>query len=381
MDKKILLVVYDENDYLKNVLVALTLKFSIVIYFHRQMHEGKRQKAIVKLLKRNKITAYFMHTAKSAKLFTELFRKYPTAAVDVTNNNYLTLRLFEKAILNQSAIYYYDNSDNTVKDYRQQEAVEEATYKLTIADFITLSGAKIDKQLHLGPEFAQSTDLEILKSVFEKSITAYPAFINYMSSLAQLLAGKGNELILSEAESARVKTNKFYPLLQEFGIINCHEQTFSVKNDYFRALIANGGAWLENYLCIILKESQLFDECAMSTVINFKSPHSKEPVTCEIDLLVLKDNYLLFISCKSNKVDTAALNEIKLHDYFFGNHSSNAVVCTVEDLNIKNQNVYRKAIELGVSVIDFTSLAKHDAAKQVLNIIDRKYQYEKVKGS
>ena len=116
----------------------------------------------------------------------------------------------------------------------------------------------------------------------------------------------------------------------------------------------------------------------MSNTIEFSRAQWRYPVTCEIDCLVLKNNELLFISIKSNKVDKDALNEIKVHNVMFGNSQSKAVICSNNDLSQEKPSVYAKAEELKVYVIDNTSFKKDRLAQDILSIIDQSYQYERI---
>ena len=84
-------------------------------------------------------------------------------------------------------------------------------------------------------------------------------------------------------------------------------------------MISVAGAFLENYLYLKLDESGLFDDIKMSAVIDFSDDKYAYPVRCEIDCLIIKDNRLLFVSCKSSKADATTLNEIYVHNHRFGN--------------------------------------------------------------
>ena len=143
-------------------------------------------------------------------------------------------------------------------------------------------------------------------------------------------------------------------------------------------MINASGTFLESYLYYTLLDSKLFDDVVMSSVIDFSSKKNRYQVVCEIDCMIIKDNRLLFVSCKSNKVETPSLNEIKMHNYTFGNKLSNSVLCTLDDLNIKSPSIYAKAKELEVAVIDTTSFVNKTVAKDFLSIIEGTYQFEKL---
>ena len=93
----------------------------------------------------------------------------------------------------------------------------------------------------------------------------------------------------------------------------------------------------------------------------------------------MKDNHLGLVSCKSNKVDTDAINEIKVHNTVFGNHLSKAVIFTAEDMNIKNPAIFKKAQELDVRVIAITAIKNHAVPLVMNKIFNDTYEYERVR--
>lgn len=377
-DLKIMFSIYDDRDYLNNVIVPLTLGYQKVIYFHRDKISENRKYATIDVLNKHDIDAYFVKLEKGEQQILDTFDKYQEADIDVSTNRYLTLYIFEKAINSKRKIYYYDSHENIVKDYRLHIPVKETTASLTIKELIELGGGKLEQNMHALPNMENKEDVEAVKNIVYSSINKYTKFVNYVSYIAQLISKANGTIHLNAYERDKVVLNGIYSIMNRNGVLWLREDVLMIKNRYFRKLLTNAGAWLETYLYITFVESGLFDECAMSSIINFKKREDIYPITCEIDLMLLKDNYLLFISCKSNKVDTPALNEIKLHNYFFGNRISNAMVCTVEDLNIKNPTVYQKAIELGVAVIDFTAIQRKTVAEETLALINNDYEYERI---
>ena len=116
----------------------------------------------------------------------------------------------------------------------------------------------------------------------------------------------------------------------------------------------------------------------MSSTIEFNDEKWKYPVSCEIDCLVLKDNNLLFVSIKSNKVEKDDLNEIKVHNVVFGNRQSSPVICINSDLSNKKPSIYAKAEELGVYVIDSSSFQRGEMVDKFISIMEGTYEYEKI---
>ena len=116
----------------------------------------------------------------------------------------------------------------------------------------------------------------------------------------------------------------------------------------------------------------------MSTVIDFSDERYSYPVRCEIDCLIIKDNKLLFVSCKSNKADTEALNEIYVHNHHFGNVLSLPVLCVCEEMDRKYPSTYAKGEELGVYLVDRSSFLDHEICEVFESILNDTYVYDDV---
>ena len=116
----------------------------------------------------------------------------------------------------------------------------------------------------------------------------------------------------------------------------------------------------------------------MSVIIDFSDEKYSHPVRCEIDCLVIKDNQLLFCSCKSSKATTDDLNEIFVHNRMFGNSRSKAVMFVGEELDRRYPSIYAKSIELGIYVVDKSSLLNKGAAAIFMEICEGTYKYDQL---
>ncbi len=374
--KDCLLKVYDEKNYLANVLVPLSYRFKRVVFFSRKRANEKRYQAIRKLLERHQIKMEFVIVQKE-KIIDEYLNQNPAAVIDVSGNKYLGLYLFEKSITSKRAILYYDDQENVIKDYRSHRALADEVYHLGIRDIIALSGADFESNMHKLPRKA---DFSTIKALMQEMKEHYPSFTHLIGSLAQVIAKEEDDKIyLDPKRQSAFKSDISFSLLEKYGILAIENNCLIIKKESFRPLLINAGAWLEAYLYIICKESGLFEEGAMSVVIDFRGSDKKYPITCEIDLILLKNNRLLLVSCKSNKVDAASVNEICLHNYVLGNNLSTAMIATMEDLNVKNPTIYQKARELAVAVLDVPRLMQKDAPQVIMTCLMGEYKYEGVR--
>lgn len=373
--KQTVIKIFDEKNYLNNVLVPLSLKVNKTIFLYRGIVPEHSEQVIRLLLHKNQIMTEFVTIKEDSE--AERYVEDLDVIVDLSPRKYLTLYLFEKVLTKNNLIVYYDDEEDAIKDYRRHTVLTKDIYSLSIADLIALSGARIDYNMHDAPDLKDDDYIAKIKQVILKTHDCYPQFTNYISRLIQIIKEGKYEYRLDQPDSDRLRNNGIYPVLAENGIITIHDDDLIIKDKRFIPLLKNAGAWLESYLYIRLMEHNKLDECIMSAVIEFMPSIKRYPITCEIDLLAIKNNRLLLISCKSNKVDAYAINEICLHNYVFGNDLSKAVIATFEDLNTKNPPIYNKGRELGVAIIDQPRILSDDLDETLVAITNGKYEYER----
>ena len=376
---RILIKVYDEKSYLDNVMVPLSLKVKEVIYFYRAEPDKKRKEAIIAIFSKNKIKATFIKVVKDEEIDPYLL-KYTNAIIDVSSRKYLILYIFERIIKSDNMIVYYDNEENVIKDYRHHKRLDICIYRLNIKEIVNLSGADFRYNMHESPDINDKEFVNRFKDIIYAFKDRYSTLTNFISFMISLMTyEKDDKITLKSKNKERLRSSEVFRYFKDEHILDMKGDVLFIKDKRFKKLFYNAGAWLETYLYIMIIESGLFDECAMSAIIEFKDSDIHYPITCEIDLIALKDNHLLFVSCKSNKVDAYAVNEIRLHNYVFGNELSKAMVCTFEDLNVKNPTIYEKAKELEVAVIDYPNIVSKDLGGLILDVIKEGYRYEKVR--
>ena len=373
-----LFTVYDDKEALNNVIDVLTMDVEEVFYVYH--HDVSRHKFndIRKVLKKHgKDQVHFLNLKNDLKQIQALSAKYPDLIIDVGGGKYLSLFLFEKFLDTENQIIYYDNEENVVKDYRTHTIIHEDVYKLSIEDVLKLRGATIKESMH--KSYTDKRTKEALIATVDENMDDYASFIRYISKLNSLLTKnsyKGNRTyILSSEAISKIKTDKCFRKSTHLFTITDNKLTF--KTEGLRQMVFISGAFLENYLYVKLKDSKKFDDVMMSVVIDFSENKYKHPVNCEIDVLVLKDNKLLFISCKSSKIDTPDLNEIYVHDNVFGNVLSRPVLCVGEEINEKYPSVYAKSQQLDVYVMDKSSF-KNGIVETVESIYNNTYRYDRL---
>ena len=371
-----LIKVYDTHDYLNNVITPLSIGVDKVIFVTHDKILFKQREAMIALLREHDIEVLFFELKEDERDVNRLLEYYKDAILDISSNRYLNFYLFERAIAQDRAILYYDNRENVIKDYRAHRVYTDKLYRLTIEEMIELAGGILNPSMHEAPNISDNTLKEKIKYIVEEAIADYGNFTSFISRTMQILKGK-TKAPISKKQAASLKSSPYFSLFQDLHILEVTSSNLMI-DDRYRLLMTNVGSWLESYLYLTLKESGLFDDCVMSAAIDFSAREDVYPVVCEIDMIVALNNRLVFVSCKSNKVDTQALNEIKVHNVMFGNDMSKACIFTADDLNVNNPPIFEKAQELDVAVIDSTAIKNKAISLVMKKILEGTYSYERV---
>ena len=218
--------------------------------------------------------------------------------------------------------------------------------------------------------------IELIYKTIEYSKSNYSNFISFVSKINNLinyLDHKDNDYYLDETTIKKITSDENYRYFKDLNLFTINDNTLSFFNNDIRRIFMVSGTFLENYIYNKLVDSKLFDDVLMSCNIEFSRTQNLS-VRCELDSLAIKDNCLLFVSIKSNKVDPSDLNEIKVHNVMFGNEYSKPVICIYNELSENRPLVYAKGEELGIYIIEKNDF-ENDVANRFLEIINNSYQY------
>ena len=376
-----LIKVFDEYEYLYNVMIPLSLPFKHIVFLHRSSLncDMKVVKNATELLKSKGRTVKFLEIKEDRNDIEKLLNDSSQATIDIGGSHrYLSFYLFEKVITQDRPIIYYDMIENVIKNYRTHSVITKDLYRFSIKEMISLSGALYLENMHQTPDLNDDEMLASIKGVIEDSVEDYQAFTRYIGTLSQVLPPLEGQVILEDKQIQTITQHPLYKRLVKHHIMSVEGHELKVSKPIYRHLLKNIGSWLECYLYIEMQKSGLFDDVKMSAVIDYLERGGNCPISCEIDVVGIQNNRLILISCKSNKVETEALNEIKVHNLSFGNFLSRAAICTMDDLNVKNPIVFRKAKEYDVAIIDKTAFAHKSVALVLNKILEGTYEYEKI---
>ena len=372
-----LITVYDDKEPLNNVINELSFDVDEVFYVYH--HEVSRTSFnnISKVIRNHKdITLRFIQLEDDIKQLNEFIDD--DTIIDVGGAKYLSLLLFDMCRDRDNLIIYYDDEENTIKDYRSHSPLDIEVFKLSIEDVLTLRGGEIVSQLH--HNVTEKENKDIVVRMVESNLDDYSNFIRYMTLVNNKMSDNnylGNyEYRINKNDYAQlVSENHFNHIDELFELKN---DRISFKNKKLKDIVTVSGTFLENYLYIKLKETNYFDDIMMSVVIDFSDDKYSHPVRCEIDCLIIKDNQLLLTSCKSSRASTDDLNEIYVHNKMFGNCQSKPVIFVGEELDHRYPSIFAKGIELGIYIVDKSAILNDGVGREFKNIIEDTYEYDQL---
>lgn len=375
---KTLIKAFDEKNPYNNVVVPLSLAFDEVFFIYHNSINNQRLKACEEVLKKHHtLKVHFKKLVDDDVEIEQLLNQYPDLVIDLSTSRYLSIVMLEKVLQRDNRIVYYDDNDLCIKSYREHCEITRNIHKLNIEDLIYLQGGKLNKNLH-HPVNKKET-INIIYKTIESCADEYSAFLSFVSRINSILSRhkvQNCTYYLDEAEIKRINSDEAYHKFADIGLFHLNNQQLVFVNEEIRDLFKVSGSFLENYIYHKLMDSQYFDEVLMSAIIDFSGYERRYPIVCELDCIALKNNHLLFTSCKSNKVDSLDLCEIKVHNQMFGNDLSHPIVCTIDDLDVKSPAIYAKAKQLEVAVIDRTTFEQGNLAATFAAIINGTYTYE-----
>ena len=153
--------------------------------------------------------------------------------------------------------------------------------------------------------------------------------------------------------------------------INSSEYAFRYVSAQVGGYLREVGIWLELYLYCMMYKSGLFDYVDINAVVSWDDIDESYDTIKEIDLIASAGIGRIFISCKTGVPDNAALNEIATIARRFGGKYSIPVLATMCDLKSEAPAVFRRAVEMGVAVLDADDLYEDVLHKKLKTLCSR----------
>lgn len=131
--------------------------------------------------------------------------------------------------------------------------------------------------------------------------------------------------------------------------------SFWITDEYSREMLITTGSWLEAFLYSIAKRSAIFSEVHQGLKIDWDGKETMYNVINEIDLVLMKNEVPIFVSCKMRDVTTPAVNELEVYTEEFAGKYAQKVIATTDRMT-ENCSMYHRCRELGIKIIDITML-------------------------
>lgn len=342
-----------EEDTLSNLWIPYVHSFDAIIYLATKEIDYREIAFINKTIEKDNpinISVYELHEVGEKQLH-EILKGFLNQEiyVQITKPTTLSCKLTEYAInKNLPRVVVDVEQGNIVSLYNAQKLEKnEKPLLFSLETMISIRGAKLIK--------SQRSLVDLDDNIFQKDIIvvfniikkAHRQWAIWMQMFTKELSRQkyrkqGISLTIQQQNSPILKK------LREANILRLEKNRVHFKNDKIKKLFEDIGVWLEYYVYIQLEKTNQFNDLVVGGIIDYDGERNVNcDPTCEIDILCIKKYRNAFISCKMNKVDADALNEIKLHTLMFGNIKSKAILVTCANLSKENPMIYRKAQELG----------------------------------
>lgn len=147
-------------------------------------------------------------------------------------------------------------------------------------------------------------------------------------------------------------------LITKFSHIN-NMISFEFGNESIKKYLTDYGTCLELYTYITLCKAGVYDDVRMSVKVDWNGirPHPVE-ITNEIDVTFFCGIHPVFLSCKLSEPSSEALQELSVYKSYFGGRHSRCILVTLAVMNPQCSYSLWRAKEMGISVIDGTSIQK-----------------------
>ena len=250
---------------------------------------------------------------------------------------------------------------------------------LTLTDFIDAKGACVLGSSHSEPlESEFKNILNMCHYIFD-NLQAWKntcTFLQIAVSHMQLYELDFKSKILLTLNNGR-KISPDIEILNKFLKYNFIEDInmtkenirFKFKNNKYKQYMINFGLWLELYVYINAKMSNMFDDVRLGSVIDWNAYDGLNVVGNEIDVIIMDKSMPVFISCKLKAADTPALNELLINKKRLGGWFSKSIIVAFGNDKRSNSGTYKRARELGIDLLDMNDIKSSNFSNILVDTI------------
>ncbi|MEA4815357.1 MAG: DUF1887 family CARF protein [Lachnospiraceae bacterium] len=376
-----------DKDTIKNILAVLTLKPEKTVFLYDRELKNmnffasleKCFKAHIPNIKLEKYPVNIMDINDVYEKTIKVIKSNENCIIELTGGSELMTVAGYKAGSEMDVDLIYTDITKSEMLYINRNNKIVKTTNLTLLDFINSKGAALIGNSKAAPEPEIYEDVINMCNVLFNKLEDWKVTCSYLQTVAASF--EKEELDIKSRRVIRHKNGQMiYPdeyIMGEFqknGFIkdlsfNKNNISFSLTSSQSRQYMINYGGWLELYVYIEAKRAKMFDDILLGAMIDWNVYDGVVSAGNEIDVILSDGSTPVFISCKLREADTDALNEIWIAKRRLGGWFSKSVVVAFGSEKAKNMGTYKRACELGISVLDKEDILSRNFGERLVGCI------------
>lgn len=387
-----ILEIYDDEQ-IHNVLAITEFKPKNVVYIGTRKLKSKRIKSNIIACLRSlglETKCYFYSTDMlSLEAVTEeleaILEDFPGIVIDITGGSEVALVAIGMLAKEKNIpLMRYDRYERRYRNIFNCPIAEQliSSPHFTVQSLLRLAGGEIKDHGHLSIEsLDDSASLDIFNvwEIFKKNYRSWHKLVSFLQLASKQLPDSSSlsittsKIIYSGEKLVNCDTNLLEELSQ-IGIIKNFKETaadvsFEYKNSLMHSCLLDVGICLELFVFATALKTGEFDDVQISVVVDWDGDlEARINTVNEIDVMLVRGQVPVFISCKSGDPGVVALNEIKTLAAKFGGQDGRAVLVTMSDVRNRDPYLYQRAADMGVTIIDYTDLITDRLSKKLLTV-------------
>ena len=385
-----------DKDAIKNILAVLTLKPDKTVFLYDKELKNMEYftslercfKAHIPDIKLEKYPVNIMDIDDIYKKTIRTIKKNGECIIELTGGSELMTIAGYKAGSEMDVDLIYTDITKSEILYVNRGNISRKTVKLTLLDFINAKGAALVGNSKAAPE----------PEMFERVLDMCGVIFDNLEDWKVTCSFLQTVTAAADKESLDIKAKTFikhrngqsiYPdehIMREFqrnGFIKCLNITrnttrFSFTSQQSKQYMINYGGWLELFVYIKAKQTNAFSDIFLGAMIDWNVYDGVVAAHNEIDIILSDGSMPVFISCKLKDADTAALNEVWIAKKRLGGWFSKSIVVAFGSEKGKNTGTYKRALDLGISILDKADILSPDFGDRLVGCI-RSYDLIKFK--
>lgn len=381
------LIAYYDKDVLKNIVSPLTLHPDKVVFLYDSgIQDMTVFRSLETCFRRHipyvTLEKYPVDVSSMEKIYrktVQIIRENENCALELTGGSELmVIAGFRAGMETGAKLLHTDLVHSCITDLWTDETVAK-TATLSLEDFVDARGACFIGESHRPPEEKRFEAIWKMARYLFRHLDAWKHTCNYLQTVAARYLP--HELYMDSKEQIYMKSGRpTYPdleILREFQRLGFLKNlvtdgkrvrfTFCTLED--RQYCTGYGVWLELYVYIAAKQSSVFDDVKLGTMIDWNAYDGVVVAGNEIDVILMEQSLPVFISCKLRSADTAALNELLIAKKRVGGWFSKGVMVTFSREKTESSGTYKRAQELGLELLDASDILAEDFAERLVRAI------------